>query len=67
MRPVLLTLAIAVALATSAVAQPSAPPSRRMAVTIDDLPWNHQGEGTGFLDAAGRGTDAMLALTGAVT
>ena len=32
-----------------------------MAVTIDDLPWNHQGEGAGFLDAAGRGTDAMLA------
>jgi peptidoglycan/xylan/chitin deacetylase (PgdA/CDA1 family) len=32
-----------------------------MAVTIDDLPWNHQGEGGGFLDAAGRGTEAMLA------
>ena len=32
-----------------------------MAVTIDDLPWNHQGEGAGFLDAARRGTDAMLA------
>jgi peptidoglycan/xylan/chitin deacetylase (PgdA/CDA1 family) len=36
-------------------------PARTMAVTIDDLPWNHQGEGAGFLDAARRGTDAMLA------
>jgi peptidoglycan/xylan/chitin deacetylase (PgdA/CDA1 family) len=32
-----------------------------MAVTIDDLPYNHQGEGEGYLDAARRGTDAMLA------
>ncbi len=32
-----------------------------MAVTIDDLPWNHQGEGESFLAAARRGTDAMLA------
>lgn len=61
MRPALLALLIAVALSTLAVAQRPSTRFRTMAVTIDDLPWNHQGEGTGFLDAARRGTDAMLA------
>ena len=61
MRPVLLALPILIAVASLPAAQPPAPPARTMAVTIDDLPWNHQGEGAGFLDAARRGTDAMLA------
>jgi peptidoglycan-N-acetylglucosamine deacetylase len=60
MRSVPLALAVAVALATSSPAQQPPAKTRTMAVTIDDLPWNHQGEGTGFLDAARRGTDAML-------
>jgi peptidoglycan/xylan/chitin deacetylase (PgdA/CDA1 family) len=61
MRPILLVLAAAVALATSSTAQQPPTKTRTIAVTIDDLPWNHQGEGAGFLDAARRGTDAMLA------
>jgi peptidoglycan/xylan/chitin deacetylase (PgdA/CDA1 family) len=61
MRPALLALSLVVALATLPAAQQPATPRRTMAVTIDDLPWNHQGEGAGFLDAARRGTDAMLA------
>ena len=61
MRSVLLALAAAVALAAIAAAHQPAAKSRTLAVTIDDLPWNHQGEATGFLDAARRGTDAMLA------
>ena len=60
MRSVPLALAVAVALATSSPAQQPPAKTRTMAVTIDDLPWNHQGEGAGFLDAARRGTDAML-------
>ena len=61
MRPALLTLIVAVALSTIAVAQRPSTRVRTMAVTIDDLPWNHQGDAAGFLDAARRGTDAMLA------
>lgn len=60
MRTGLAAIAILVA-AALLHAQPPSPPARTMAVTIDDLPWNHQGEGAGFLDAARRGTDAMLA------
>ena len=53
---------VAVVLAAALLhGQPPARSTRTMAVTIDDLPWNHQGEGSGFLDAARRGTDAMLA------
>jgi peptidoglycan/xylan/chitin deacetylase (PgdA/CDA1 family) len=61
MRSVLLALTVAVALAAIPAAHQPAAKTRTMAVTIDDLPWNHQGEGAGFLDAARRGTDAMLA------
>jgi len=53
---------VAVVLAAALLhGQSPARSTRTMAVTIDDLPWNHQGEGSGFLDAARRGTDAMLA------
>jgi peptidoglycan/xylan/chitin deacetylase (PgdA/CDA1 family) len=61
MRLAPLALPFAVAMATLSAAQQPATPTRTVAVTIDDLPWNHQGEGAGFLDAARRGTDAMLA------
>ena len=61
MRSALLTLSLAVALTTLGLAQQPPAKTRAIAVTIDDLPWNHQGEGAGFLDAARRGTDAMLA------
>ncbi len=54
--------AIAIVVATALLhGQAPSRPARTMAVTIDDLPWNHQGEGAGFVDAASRGTDAMLA------
>jgi len=57
-----LGLASAAALLAAALLHGQAPSrsARTMAVTIDDLPWNHQGEGASFLDAARRGTDAML-------
>ena len=61
MRSAWLAFSVVAALATLSAAQQSAMPRRAMAVTIDDLPWNHQGEGAGFLEAARRGTDAMLA------
>ena len=61
MRFVLLALPIPIAVASLPATPRQSPPARTMAVTIDDLPWNHQGEGAGFLDAARRGTDAMLA------
>ena len=61
MRSILLALPILIAVVSLPAAQRPATPARTMAVTIDDLPWNHQGEGAGFLDAARRGTDAMLA------
>jgi peptidoglycan/xylan/chitin deacetylase (PgdA/CDA1 family) len=53
---------VAVVLAVVSLPGQSSTRARTMAVTIDDLPWNHQGEGAGFLDAARRGTDAMLAV-----
>jgi peptidoglycan/xylan/chitin deacetylase (PgdA/CDA1 family) len=56
-----IALVVAAALTAAAGARQPARPARTMAITIDDLPWNHQGEGAGFLDAARRGTDAMLA------
>jgi peptidoglycan/xylan/chitin deacetylase (PgdA/CDA1 family) len=58
-RPAALAAALAAAL-TAIPAAREAATVRTLAVTIDDLPWNHQGEGA-FLDAAGRGTDSMLA------
>src|SRR5688572_7611117 len=61
MRSVLLALSVAVTLVTIPTARQPAAKTRTIAVTIDDLPWNHQGDGPGFLDAARRGTDAMLA------
>jgi len=68
MRPgiaaIVLVLAAALLKGQAPPPSPSQSPSagaRTMAVTIDDLPWNHQGEGTGFIDAARRGTGAMLA------
>jgi peptidoglycan/xylan/chitin deacetylase (PgdA/CDA1 family) len=61
MRPALLVLYVALAMATFPAAQQPATPRRTVAVTIDDLPWNHQDEGQGFVEAARRGTDAMLA------
>jgi peptidoglycan/xylan/chitin deacetylase (PgdA/CDA1 family) len=60
MRTGIAAIALVVAAALLQGQSPSRP-ARTMAVTIDDLPWNHQGEGAGFLDAARRGTDAMLA------
>ena len=58
-----LGLASAVIVLAVALLHGQTPPrsTRAIAVTIDDLPWNHQGEGTSFIDAARRGTDAMLA------
>jgi peptidoglycan/xylan/chitin deacetylase (PgdA/CDA1 family) len=60
MRPGIAAIAVVLAAAWLHGQSPSRP-THTMAVTIDDLPWNHQGEGAGFVDAARRGTDAMLA------
>ena len=49
----------ALAAAPAAHAPQTPPPSRTMAVTIDDLPWVHRGSSP-YLDAARKGTTAIL-------
>src|SRR5689334_15464108 len=64
MRPGLAAVAVLLAVALNTVAGQSRAPAlatRTLAVTIDDLPWSHHGEGASYLDAARRGTEAMLA------
>src|SRR5690348_12322519 len=63
MRSPALALLLVAALAAVPLAQRTASPPRTMAVTIDDLPFLHNGRGE-FLPAATRGTTAILdALT----
>src|SRR5688500_14710133 len=59
MRSAVLVSSLVVALATIAIAQQAAPPSRTMAVTIDDLPYLHRAA-DGYLPAAQQATAAIL-------
>jgi peptidoglycan/xylan/chitin deacetylase (PgdA/CDA1 family) len=61
MRTALLALSLLLALATVRGAEQSTPAIRRMAVTIDDLPFVARGPGD-YLPAAQRGTAAILSV-----